>query len=478
MPRALIYTRISSDEEGRGLGVERQEQLTREALARQGITDVSVIVENDVSAMARRRPGFEEVIRRVEAGEVDVLAAYHLDRLVRRPLDLGRLTEALTVSPTPVRLITVASAEIDLDTASGRLVANLLTSVALNEVERAAERQKERHRQRAAKGWPPATPPVGYMKATTPDGEPTLEPDPQAAPAVVEMFKAFVAGATYQELGGLLTDRGVRPARAERWHINTLRNMLTSPTFIGYNEREDLGRIRGNWQPIIDETLFAQAAVEMARRTPDRRQPGTLKWPWSGWPTCGECGGRLYGTQGGGGRHLKCVELGGVQVSISERKLERFLEPFAPLAADIVRSLLEGPLDDDADDDAGDSPEEQRELLERRRSEAARMFARGELSVETFGEVVDEIERQLAALGAPTPLVDPKIEALSDALGDPGCWWREATAEQRRALVSAVLKTVVVNSSRSGKPRLVPVPWDQPGDEMFRPEVFMLETGR
>src|SRR5690606_4075908 len=242
MPRALIYTRISSDEEGRGLGVERQEQLTREALARQGITDVSVIVENDVSAMSRRRPGFEEVIRRVEAGEVDVLAAYHLDRLVRRPLDLGRLTEALTVSPTPVRFITVASAEIDFDTASGRLVANLLTSVALNEVERTAERQKERHRQRAAKGWPPATPPVGYMKATTPDGEPTLEPDPQAAPAVVEMFKAFVAGATYQELGGLLTDRGVRPARAERWHINTLRNMLTSPTYIGYNEREDLGR--------------------------------------------------------------------------------------------------------------------------------------------------------------------------------------------------------------------------------------------
>src|SRR5690606_16433210 len=148
MSRALIYTRISSDEEGRGLGVERQEQLTRETLARQGITDVSVIVENDVSAMARRRPGFEEVLQRIEAGEVDVLAAYHLDRLVRRLPDLSRLIDALTASPTQVRVVTVASSDIDLNTASGRLIANLLTSVATAEVERTAERQKARHRQR------------------------------------------------------------------------------------------------------------------------------------------------------------------------------------------------------------------------------------------------------------------------------------------------------------------------------------------
>src|SRR5690606_6561700 len=144
-------------------------------------------------------------------------------------------------------------------------------------------------------------------KATTPEGDPTLTPDPEAAAAVVAVYEAFVAGATYRQLGELLNQHGVRPARADRWHINTLRGMLSNPTYIGFNERKDIGRVAGNWPPIIEETLFAKAAVEMSRRTPDRRQPGTLKWPWSGWPTCGNCGGRMYGTTGGGGRHLKCV---------------------------------------------------------------------------------------------------------------------------------------------------------------------------
>jgi DNA invertase Pin-like site-specific DNA recombinase len=57
---AVIYTRISKDRTGAGLGVERRTEDCRELADRLGLTVADVLTDNDMSAYKRKkRPGYE-----------------------------------------------------------------------------------------------------------------------------------------------------------------------------------------------------------------------------------------------------------------------------------------------------------------------------------------------------------------------------------------------------------------------------------
>ena len=139
MTTAAIYTRISQDSAGEGLGVDRQERLCRSLAAERGLTISDVLVDNDVSAYRRRkRPGFERLVRMLETGQVSAVVAYHADRLYRRTTDLERLVDL--VEANGAHVYTVAAGDIDLTTASGRMVARVVGAIAQHESERMGER--------------------------------------------------------------------------------------------------------------------------------------------------------------------------------------------------------------------------------------------------------------------------------------------------------------------------------------------------
>ena len=62
--QAAIYTRISKDREGAGLGVERQRADCQELAGRLRWTVVEVFSDNDISAYSgRTRPGYQAPVR-------------------------------------------------------------------------------------------------------------------------------------------------------------------------------------------------------------------------------------------------------------------------------------------------------------------------------------------------------------------------------------------------------------------------------
>ena len=128
MTTALIYARISKDGAGEHLGVDRQERLCRDLATRDGLTvlDVlDVLVDNDISAYnGTRRPAFGRMFEMVRAGQVGAVVTYHADRLYRRTTDLERLINLVESSGAQVH--TVAAGNVDLTTASGRMVARML----------------------------------------------------------------------------------------------------------------------------------------------------------------------------------------------------------------------------------------------------------------------------------------------------------------------------------------------------------------
>ena len=83
------------------------------------------------------RPAFTRLLRHVRVGEVQQVVVWRLDRLGRTAKGLTALFDELT--ELNVRLVSLRDG-LDLTTAAGRLMANVLASVAAYETEVRAER--------------------------------------------------------------------------------------------------------------------------------------------------------------------------------------------------------------------------------------------------------------------------------------------------------------------------------------------------
>ena len=150
--RAVIYVRISRDDgntEGAG-PIERQLADCRMLAQLRRYEVVAEEEDRGVSAYGeKKRPAWERVLEMVERGEVDVIVAWHIDRMTRNMVDLERLI--LLTEEHGVSVATVTG-DIDLTNETGKMVARILAAVARAEVERKATRQKRANLSRREEG--------------------------------------------------------------------------------------------------------------------------------------------------------------------------------------------------------------------------------------------------------------------------------------------------------------------------------------
>ena len=95
------------------------------------------------------RPGWQKLQRAIDRGEVQRVVCWRLDRLGRSASDLCRLFDQLKAKK--INLISLKES-VDLRSAGGRLLANIMASVAAFETELRAERVKAGQAVARAKG--------------------------------------------------------------------------------------------------------------------------------------------------------------------------------------------------------------------------------------------------------------------------------------------------------------------------------------
>jgi DNA invertase Pin-like site-specific DNA recombinase len=281
---AYLYLRISSDPTGQSVGVDRQERLCRDLAKRRGLTVRAVYRDNDVSAYkGKRRKGFEDLLANLSHG--GTVVAYHPDRLYRHPKDLERFVDAVEAAKADVA--TVAGGDLDLSTASGRMVARMLGAAARGESERIGERVSAAHQASMAQGRYRGRIPFGYA----PNGTGSLTPHPVHGPLVQDAVADLLAGASVTSVAKRWTALGL-----EGKTPTSVRRTLESPALCG---RLSSGQT-GDWTPLITvaewESVQALLAANKAKAVtyPDRggRRPSTLL---GGLLVCAEHGCPLFG---------------------------------------------------------------------------------------------------------------------------------------------------------------------------------------
>lgn len=298
--RAAIYTRISLDMTGEGLGVTRQEEDARAIVVARGWDLAGIWSDNSVSASDARkvRPGYDALLKAYDAGEFDALVVWDLDRLTRQPRQLEDWIDR--AEGRGLALVT-SNGEADLTTDGGRLFARIKAAVARGEVERKSARQKRAELQRAQSGRPrtKGLAATGYNK----DG--TIN---EAEAAIVRrIYAEYLAGGSLYGIVTRLNEENVPTRTGKPWVSTTVRGILTNPRYVGrvVYAGEVLEGVVGEWEPLVsvEDYDLAQARIaDAARRWPAvataRKHLGASLY------RCAECDGPLRSL---GGRAYQCA---------------------------------------------------------------------------------------------------------------------------------------------------------------------------
>jgi DNA invertase Pin-like site-specific DNA recombinase len=134
------YVRVSTEDQGAtGAGLDAQRGAIVAECARRG-WQLARIEEDVLSAKTMKRPGLQAALAACRSGEVGGVVVAKLDRLSRSVIDFGRLlAEARQDGWNIVGL----DFGLDLSTPQGKLVAQLLMSVAEWEREIIGQRTRE-----------------------------------------------------------------------------------------------------------------------------------------------------------------------------------------------------------------------------------------------------------------------------------------------------------------------------------------------
>jgi DNA invertase Pin-like site-specific DNA recombinase len=164
--RCAIYTRKSSEEglemEFNSLDAQREACEAYIASQKQEgwIVLPDVYDDGGVSGGTLERPALQRLLADIEAGRIDVVVVYKIDRLSRALMDFAKLVEVF--DRHSVTFVSVTQ-QFNTTTSMGRLTLNILLSFAQFEREVTGERIRDKIAASRKKGmWMGGHPPLGY----------------------------------------------------------------------------------------------------------------------------------------------------------------------------------------------------------------------------------------------------------------------------------------------------------------------------
>ena len=270
--RCAVYTRKSSEE---GLdqeynSIDAQRDAGHAYIASQRAEGwIPVADDYDDPAFSggnMERPGLKRLMADIEAGKIDVVVIYKIDRLTRSLADFSKMVEVF--ERQGVSFVSVTQ-QFNTTTSMGRLMLNVLLSFAQFEREVTGERIRDKIAASKRKGmWMGGVPPLGYDVENR-----RLVPNPQEAKLIRHIFTRFV------ELGSstkLVKELKLDGVTSKAWTTQDGKVREGKPIDKGLvykllGNRTYLGELRHKEQwyqaehlPIVDQTVWGSVHAILA----------------------------------------------------------------------------------------------------------------------------------------------------------------------------------------------------------------------
>jgi site-specific DNA recombinase len=456
--QAAVYLRQSLDKTGEGAAVERQREDALSLAKIRGWEVVMIEMDNDVSAAGKRhRPGFEAILTAIEKGEVGAVISWDMTRLTRNRRDTVRVIE--TGERHKTVLAFVKGSDLDLSHSSGRMMADILASVARQEIEQKSDRQRRANLQAAMDGRRMGgRRPFGYEQDMT-----IREVE---ATAVRQAFDDVLAGVPLGQIArdwnaaGLLTPLKTRKGEPSQWTSANVRPVLMNPRYAGlrgYGPKLDDGSrkievvAQAKWPALVPEETWR--AVVGLLSDPERftgRSRGARAL-LTGIALCGICEATVHG--GGanryGNRIYRCSGSYG-HVCRTAEPVERWVSEvaIARLSRDDATELLR----DDNRPDVEAARSEVR-VLRLRLDQSATEFADGVLTASQLRTMTERLRHKIATIEAQmadagrTDVLGPLVQA-----SDVRKVWEALGTARQRVVIDALMTIKIMSAGQGRRP--------------------------
>ena len=328
----ILYERLSHEDgrENESLSIENQKAYLEEYAIRNHFTNFIHISDDGWSGTRWDRPGFLQMLEKVESGNVSAIVIKDMSRLGRDHLRVGLFLEQLR--DQGVRLIAAAE---NIDTAKGEddfmPFRNLFAEWHARDTSRKI-RAIFGARTAAGKHVSGAIP-YGYLH--NPQDRQEWIVDEDAAPIVKRIFHSIIVGKTITQIADELTAEGIftpaahwtklgmgmpgKPtANPTKWSAATIINICKKEEYMGWKVLNKTGKdsykskkreatpenkliFKDSHPAIVDEETWN--IVQRLRRT--KRKPeriGGTPNPLTGVLYCADCGAKMYHKKGNTGR--------------------------------------------------------------------------------------------------------------------------------------------------------------------------------
>src|ERR1700719_3396848 len=219
------------------------------------------------------RPALKKLLADIEAGKVDVVVVYKIDRLTRSLADFAKLVEAFDAKSISFVAVTQ---QFNTTTSMGRLTLNVLLSFAQFERELSSERVRDKVAASRRKGkWMGGTVPLGYDAR-----DKKLVVNKAEAETVRYIFKRYLELKSFGKLVGDLDNKSIvtkrRDTKVRKFNggipftYGPLAYFLKNRIYVGETGHKEKW-FPGEHAAIVDRKIFDQVQQLLASQPAGRK---------------------------------------------------------------------------------------------------------------------------------------------------------------------------------------------------------------
>jgi site-specific DNA recombinase len=297
---AIIYLRVSTEEQVDNFSLETQEKICRQEAERRNMEIIQVFKEEGRSAKnIVGRPvlvGLLEFCRKNKRN-VDALIVYRLDRLSRQTGDFLAIRKKLAEN----QIILVSASEPTGNSPTERFIETMLASFAQMDNDVRSERTKNGLHARFSAGLTSGVPPLGYKSENGYSVK-----DPETWEKIKAAWELMGTGTkSLGEMANLMNEWGIRQHFHGKEHIvrkQAIGRMFRNKYYIGIlTSKKYPDEVKGQHLPMVTEALFyrIQAIVD-GRNTNinvpiSKRNRDNPEFPLRRIVKCSRCGNPMTG---------------------------------------------------------------------------------------------------------------------------------------------------------------------------------------
>lgn len=288
----LIYLRVSTKEQAEGgYSLPAQREACLKFIKDKGWNFVDEYSDKGESARSAHRPQLQEMLSRIKKDDsINIVLVHKLDRLARNVADHVAIKAVLQKHKVSLTSV-VENIE---DSASGKLIENIMASLAEFYSANLSTEVKKGLLQKVKQGGWNGQAPVGYMNIKNEKGEALIVPDPKMAPLVQEAFNRYSTGeSSITELYELMAKKGIKSKQSKRVISRSkFAKIFSNKAYMGMIVYQGI-EYQGIHKPLVSKALFQRTSEVLSTHNHAGERKRKHLHYLKGSLYCGHCGARV-----------------------------------------------------------------------------------------------------------------------------------------------------------------------------------------